>query len=255
MIEAGFASPTIITHDTSDLHILDVETHPIIYKVWRNGVNTDSCFLLENREQKGFDTPLPGAGLLIWHIDYTQSGYYNVVDLEEDSTDHLSHGGGTRPDPHVYHPEMGAASDPLPGTWNRTRFDNTTKPNSKNNHGQPTNVNVTNVHMLGDTVVCDVWFGASGVDEQPGTTGAVALRVSPNPSHGTARISYSLPGSGVARLRLYDVTGELLRTMSDRQVRTGVSDFELRTSDLPSGVYLLRLEGARGSADAKLIVE
>ena len=71
MIETGFATPTVITHDTFDLHILDVETHPTIYKVWRNGVNTDSCFLLENREQKGFDTPLPGAGLLIWHIDYT----------------------------------------------------------------------------------------------------------------------------------------------------------------------------------------
>jgi len=260
MNEAGFATPIVITHDTSDLHILDVETHPIIYKVWRNGVNTDSCFLLENREQKGFDTPLPGAGLLIWHIDYTQSGYYNIVDLEEDSTDHLSNGNGVRPDPHVYHPELGAASDPLPGTWNRTRFDNTSKPNSKNNHGQPTDVNVTNIHMLGDTVVCDVWFGASGIDVQPGATTAGGLKLAPNPVMSSATVRYSLPRAGLTSLGLYDISGKLVRRLVVGYQRSGENTVVVGRNGqdgapLSSGVYLVRLQAADYTAVAKLTIE
>ena len=255
MVEGGFATPTVITHDTFDLHILDVETHPIIYKVWRNGVNTDSCFLLENREQKGFDTPLPGAGLLIWHIDYTQSGYYNIVDLEEDSTDHLSHGFGYRPDPHVYHPEMGAPSDPLPGTWNRDRFDNSSKPNSKNNRGQPTNVNVTNIRMAGDTVICDVWFGASGIENRPELVIEPGLRFGPNPARGPVLVTYCLPKAGAVRLGLYDAAGGLVSTLARGWRLAGVSSFELRVSDFPRGIYVLRLESAGTQAAAKLVLE
>jgi immune inhibitor A len=255
MIEAGFASPQVITHDTFDLHILDVETHPVIYKVWRNGVNTDSCFLLENRQQKGFDTPLPGSGLLIWHIDYNEGGYYDVVDLEEDSTDHLSHGFGYRPDPHVYHPEMGAASDPLPGTWNRERFDNLSKPSSKNNHNQPTNVNVTNIHMLGDTVVCDVWFGASGIQDRSELAVERDLSLAPNPARGQTRISYTLPVSGPVCLGLYDVAGNLVRRLAQGLQQAGTHRLLVDSRSLAPGIYVLRLESSGTRTATKLVLE
>lgn len=32
--------------------------------------NTDEYFLIENRQQEGWDTYLPGHGMLVWHIDY-----------------------------------------------------------------------------------------------------------------------------------------------------------------------------------------
>lgn len=34
-------------------------------------------YLLENRQKKGFDTYLPGHGMLIWHIDYNRSIWVN----------------------------------------------------------------------------------------------------------------------------------------------------------------------------------
>ncbi|MEO0100880.1 MAG: M6 family metalloprotease domain-containing protein [candidate division WOR-3 bacterium] len=160
-VRAGFVTPILITHDTFNLKILDIETHPVCYKVWRQGLNTDTCFYLENRQKKGFDTPLPGPGLLIWHIDPAQSSYHNIVDLEEDSTFHLDHGTGVRPDPHYYHEALGDTSDPLPGIWQRLVFDNNTKPNSRNRVNQPTNVGVRNIRMVGDTIICDITLSAT----------------------------------------------------------------------------------------------
>lgn len=56
-------------------------------------VSKNEFFLLENRQQTGWDKYLPGSGLLIWHIDYNYAPWYNntvnntrshqYVDLEE----------------------------------------------------------------------------------------------------------------------------------------------------------------------------
>jgi immune inhibitor A len=162
--EAGFVTPIVITRDTYNLHILNVEQNPIVYKVWRAGLNVDTCFYLENRQTKGFDSPLPGPGLLIWHWDPGAGAYYRAVDLEEDSTTHLDHGNGVRPDPHVYHEIMGDTSDPLPGNWHRTVFDNNTKPNSRNRNNVATNVGVRNIRQAGDTIICDVTLGLNAHD-------------------------------------------------------------------------------------------
>jgi immune inhibitor A len=163
-IQAGFVTPTVITRDTLGLRILPVETNQRIYKVWRNGLNLDTCFYLENRQLIGFDSPLPGPGLLIWHIDPAMGSYYRRVDLEEDSTAHLDRGNGVRPDPHVYHQEMGDTSDPLPGNWNRTVFDSASKPSSRNRNNANTRVSVRNIRQVGDTIICDILLGMSTHD-------------------------------------------------------------------------------------------
>jgi immune inhibitor A len=53
--------------------IADVKASNTVYRLWNNGAAGNECFLLENRQQTGFDVSLPGAGLLIWHIDEAQS--------------------------------------------------------------------------------------------------------------------------------------------------------------------------------------
>lgn len=37
--------------------------------------NPDEFFLFENRQQKGWDTYLPGHGMLVWHIDYDAAAW------------------------------------------------------------------------------------------------------------------------------------------------------------------------------------
>ncbi len=219
-IRAGFVSPILITRDTMNLKIVDVETHPIIYKVWRNGRNTDTCFYLENRQKKGFDTPLPWHGLLIWHIDPRYGGvYHNRVDLEEDSTFHLDRGTGVRPDPHYYHQALGDTSDPLPGNWNRVAFDNGTIPNSRDNNNNPTGIGIRNIREVGDTVICDVYISLA-IEEKDYYSMCPTLRIKNNPAR--RPIIFLVQNNQMAlqdvKLAVYDVSGRKIVTLTPSQL-------------------------------------
>jgi len=84
-----------------------------------------------------------------------------------------------------------------------------------------------------------------------------ALSVAPNPITSSLNplISYSLPAAGPASLKLYDAVGKLVRVLKRGWARSGVSDFELRASDFPSGVYLLELVVGSDRVTRKLILE
>jgi len=241
-VEAGFVEPVVLTHDTTDLRILDIETNPVCYKAWRDGLDRDICFYLENRQQKGFDSPIPGPGLLIWHIDRRMSSWHNRVDLEEDSTYHLDNGGGVRPDPHEYHPALGDTSDPLPGNWNRTVFDNWTVPDSRDNYGNPTNVGVRNVRQAGDTIICDVTFGQVGIASPPAPRLRPALVAGPSPARRSLRVTTSDTRADVL---LCNPAGRVLRTVTPG----GAGEFDLPLSGLPAGVYVIR----QGATEAKFV--
>lgn len=241
-VEAGFVNPVVITADTHDLRIPDVETCPVIFKVWRGGTDADTCFLLENRQHKGFDTPLPGAGLLIWHIDPGCGGYDDIVDLEEDSTYHLDHGLGVRPDPHVYHDTLGRDSDPLPGAWNRTVFGGATVPGSRDNQGLATGISIENIRLAGDTVICDVLLGlqgvAAGVVPASGTNRAAGLW--PNPFRNALRID--LPDAGRHQISVYQCTGRLVHR-AEASATLEWDGHDLSGAEAPAGLYLVRVAG------------
>ena len=54
---------------------------------WTGSPGTGEYFLVENREQTGYDQALPGCGLIVWHVDETRSGNTTdarrLIDLEE----------------------------------------------------------------------------------------------------------------------------------------------------------------------------
>ena len=95
-------------------------------------------FLVENRQQVLFDAQLGGCGILVWHIEESQTGNQNgghttashrLVDIDEaDGLAQLDSNLG--PD----------AGDPFPGTTNNTLFADTTNPSSKLYDGSSTNV-------------------------------------------------------------------------------------------------------------------
>lgn len=80
-------------------------------------------FLIENRQQEGFDTYIPGHGMLVWHIDFDQKIWdenqvnnnyqHQYVDLIEADNKKTN---ATR------------AGDSFPGTYNVTSFTYETKP-------------------------------------------------------------------------------------------------------------------------------
>jgi hypothetical protein len=95
-----------------------------------------------------------------------------------------------------------------------------------------------------------------GVQATPAPgTGRSSLSIAPNPLVNDATVSYSLPIPGRVSLKLYDVLGRLVRTLSCGHRPAGASSFGLRAADFPAGVYLLRLDSPDGRLTRRLVVE
>jgi immune inhibitor A len=261
----NWLSPTNITSNTYNLPIPDAETYPVAYRVWRNGIVNDTFFIVENRQNNGFDTPLPGNGLLIWHIDPRYSAYHNRVDLEEaDGCDDLDNGWGYRPDPHYYHHELGDSGDPYPGDSNNTTFDSLSYPASTNSWGQPTHVSIKNITIAGDTVFCDIIIDPLAVAENQRKVIASLLTISPNPCRSATKIRYSILDTRYLIqnpiLNIYDASGRLVKSFNpessiqDQESAVMWDGTDQSNRQLPSGVYFVNLKTPDHSITEKLLL-
>lgn len=261
----NWLSPIDITSNTFNLEILDAETHPVAYRVWRNGIANDTFFILENRQNKGFDSPLPGSGLLVWHIDPHHSSYHNRVDLEEaDGCDDLDNGWGYRPDPHYYHPELGDPGDPFPGDSNSTVFDSLSYPASTDYWGNPTHVSIKNIVVSGDTVICDIIIDPLAITENQNQIVPCMLTIEPNPFAKSTQIRYSILDTGYLTanpiIDIYDVSGRLVRSFnSESRIKDQESVLVWDGTDqdhrqLPNGVYFAALSVRDHTESRKLLL-
>ena len=146
----NWVRPTVVAA-ASKLSIPPVETNRgAVYRLWAGGAAGDEYFLLENRQLLGFDAQQVGAGLLIWHVDDTQTnnnhpGSYWVGLRQADGKQDLETNG-----------DQGDAGDPFPGASGNTTFDGASNPNSNDKFGNPTPVAVRNIAPSGTTIACDV---------------------------------------------------------------------------------------------------
>jgi immune inhibitor A len=130
--------------------ISDVKNSHTIYRLWKDGAPGSEYFLLENRQQTGFDASLPNGGLLIWHVDESTPGntdeaHYKVALMQADGLRGLE--ASTN---------RGDGGDPYPGTSNNSSFAGATNPNSKSYAGMPTCVSVTGIGPAGATMNANV---------------------------------------------------------------------------------------------------
>ena len=80
----------------------------------------------------------------------------------------------------------------------------------------------------------------------------------PNPTKGTTAIRFELAELGPARLRIYDVTGRIVRSLLDERLEAGPHSivWDGRNEEghrVSAGVYLYRLEAANLSAARQLV--
>lgn len=68
-IHLGWLKPQLIESTLQTYEIPSIIDEKIIYKIDIKNSNGKEYFLLENRQQNGFDKYLPGHGLLIWHVN------------------------------------------------------------------------------------------------------------------------------------------------------------------------------------------
>ncbi|RXE71283.1 M6 family metalloprotease domain-containing protein [Muribaculaceae bacterium Isolate-002 (NCI)] len=120
-------------------------------------------FLLENRQQEGWDKYLPGHGMLIWHIDYNTAIWRNnsvnntkshqYVDIEE---------ANNNPDGSNL---SALANWAFPGTSGQyTEFTDNTVPNMKTWAGASLGIPVTGITETDGVITFDVCGGTPAVD-------------------------------------------------------------------------------------------
>lgn len=115
-------------------------------------------FLLENRHKEGFDNELPGAGLLIWHVDENQlnnldQSHYLVALEQADGLFELENNGI----------DSGDGGDPFPGVEGNRNFTSGSTPDSGAYDGTASDVSVTNISNPGSSMSFDVHVGVQPI--------------------------------------------------------------------------------------------
>ena len=93
--------------------------------------------------------------------------------------------------------------------------------------------------------VMETWSGGSA--GKAGSLAEVPSEIAlegnyPNPFNPHTTIRYALPEAGRIRLVVYDVLGREVRLLVDGPVEAGVHELSFEADDLPSGLYVYRLE-------------
>lgn len=159
-IKMGWLTPAIVTTDGSmiSLPAIEASNQESVLKIFlsnqTNSVTLHEYLLICFRNQTGFDSALPGSGILIWHIDECNKYEANdgerrkLVDLEEADGgfdpsgilwEQLDYTNKTAPLGVMLPDDNGNINDPwLPGSI----FDAGTFPNSNSNDGIITNIHI-----------------------------------------------------------------------------------------------------------------
>ncbi|MBD3278080.1 MAG: T9SS type A sorting domain-containing protein, partial [Candidatus Aegiribacteria sp.] len=75
-----------------------------------------------------------------------------------------------------------------------------------------------------------------------------------NPVSGSTSIGFSIPEEGRVSLRVFDLAGRMVQELTDDHFTRGSHSVDWTASQLPSGLYVLRLETAAGSFSRKCMV-
>lgn len=156
----------------------------------------DEYFIFENRQLNGWDTYLPGHGMLAWHIDYNETIWdgnvvnntpsHQYVDIEEADND-----------PSYY----SIPGDVFPGTSNVTSFTDETSPSMKTWAGKSLYAPITDIKENTNGEISFVFRG--GVDIFGEITANEAINIGAD----KATVSWSVnPNASAYLISVYEKT-------------------------------------------------
>jgi hypothetical protein len=83
----------------------------------------------------------------------------------------------------------------------------------------------------------------SGIDEIASPSLAMtSIKISPNVIKSQALICFTLPNAQEISLKLYDITGKLVKVFCDGYRESGIYKINLKAKDYSSGIYFIRLQ-------------
>lgn len=257
----GWLTPINLTTNLTGVVIPPVETNPVAYRLWRNGEITTEYFMIENRQnlgfdqgltrrQKDFDQPDP-SGLIIYHIDATghqNDELHRRIDVEEatpymDSLKIVEQLDLRRNIPmhqFLFNGNRGDNGDPFPGfssisfdarsfTGDRTRdaFNDESIPNSRDNQGVPTFVAIENIKIADKNIIADLKVtNVTSIEPVPVSELKLPetyqlLQNFPNPFNPRTQISFEVPITSRIQIRIFNTKGTLVKTLLDTERAPG----------------------------------
>jgi immune inhibitor A len=266
-IQLGFAAATNVAATTMGASIPEVENNATIYRLWTSGTFGNEYFLAENRQQTGYDSALPGEGLLIWHIDdgvetdndnewyppdHTSGGHYLVALEQADGLWQIEKSAS-----------QGNTGDPYPGDSINRAFSPLTTPNSNSYSGDNTLVAISNISDSGPTMTADftVTFASPAEDEIDDVL-PLAFELDqncPNPFNNETQISFSLAEGSQIDLKVYNILGQSISTLISDYYEAGTYHIAWDGSDsdgneVSTGVYFYRLTTNAESYSRKMLL-
>lgn len=148
-IKLGWVTPDIVGSSRDRAELRRADSFPDVFKISRR-MRLDEYLLLENRQQTGWDTELPGHGLIVTHVDdrvvqNIDPDRYKVAVLQADGDRDLENRSN-----------RGDDSDPYPGSEEVVHLTPDTNPSTNANSGRNTGIWITNIAEAGRRIVCDI---------------------------------------------------------------------------------------------------
>ncbi|SMO58474.1 M6 family metalloprotease domain-containing protein [Fodinibius sediminis] len=154
--QAGWITPTTISNAQQNVTLKPYTNNPQVYKLPVGNTGSKEYFLVSNRQQSGFDSHLPGEGMIIEHVDENQSNNtdenHYLVDIEQCDGQRDLNKNANR----------GDADDAFPCSSN-TEFSGTSTPVSDAYDGTESKISVKNIARSGDNVTATITVGAAKV--------------------------------------------------------------------------------------------
>ena len=268
-IQMGFASSTNVSGILLNQAIPNVEQGGPIYRLWTSGAANPEYFLVENRQKIGYDLELPSSGLLVWHIDDGKSSLLNPNDQEWypglPATNHclvaLEQADGYYELEHDV--DAGDTGDPYPGSTSNTAFNDAATPSANAYSTGNSSVQIANISASSSTMHADfIVTITAGTDDPGGGTLPVSPRLAqnyPNPFNPSTTIRLATPVEGPVKLEVYNVVGQLVRTLVDGSLPWGESEVVWDARDagghpVAAGVYLYKLTAGGQVQSRKMVL-
>ncbi len=93
-----------------------------------------------------------------------------------------------------------------------------------------------------------------GIDENGTEVATYSLSQNyPNPFNPSTQINFSLASNGLVSLKIYNILGQEVATLINREMTSGVHSFNFDASKLTSGIYFYTLQSGNFTATKKMI--
>jgi len=141
------------------------------------------------------------------------------------------------------------------GTYNSAPVTFMTFSLQNNGTNDPTSVTFDNFALVADSIDCPLATAADPRPRKPSLT----LSTYPNPFNPSTTIALVLPADEHVALRVYDITGRLVRSLLDEDRHAGYSEARWDGRDdagstVPSGLYFIRASSAGESETVRALL-